>query len=92
MVLKFLPEALLKMQLLLLDFYYTGSNKRIMFFKMPFYTAEQRNKERKNDSAEHPKGHKLRNFPKRPLFMSSTGNSAASGTSKGLSFLLVRFL
>jgi hypothetical protein len=55
---------------------------------MPFYTAEQRNKEGKNDSAEYPaRGYKLRDFPKRPLFMSSTGNSAASGTSKGLSFL-----
>jgi hypothetical protein len=55
---------------------------------MLFYGAEQRNKKRTNASAEHPaREYKLRDFPKRPLFMSSTGHSAVSGISKRLSFL-----
>jgi len=54
-------------------------------FNMPFHAAEQRNKERFNASAEQS------DFPKRPLFESSTGHSAKSGTSEQDAFSLVRF-
>jgi len=57
-----------------------------IFFIVPSHAAEQQNKERNNDSAERS------DFPKRPPFMSSAGDSAESGTSDWLSFLLVRFL
>jgi hypothetical protein len=47
---------------------------------MPFHAAEQHNKERKNVLAEHPaRGYKLRDFPKRPVFTSSGGQSALGG-------------
>ena len=46
-----------------------------MFFILPFHAAEQRNKERLNDSAESPQGE---DFPKRSLFTSSVGQPKAS--------------
>jgi len=46
-----------------------------MFFILPFHAAEQRNKERLNDSAESPQGD---DFPKRSLFTSSVGQPKAS--------------
>ena len=48
---------------------------------MPFHAAEQRNKVRKNDSAERS------DFPKRPHFVSSTGKFAPGGPSERLHFL-----
>jgi hypothetical protein len=60
---------------------------------VPFHAAEQRNKVQINDSAEYPaRGHKLRDFPRRLHFMSSTGKFAAGKPSERLPFLLVRFL
>ena len=53
---------------------------------MPFHAAEQRSKMQTNDSAERS------DFPRRLLFVSSTGAPAESRTSERLPFLLVRFL
>jgi len=52
---------------------------------MPFHAAEQRNKLRKNDSAEYPA--KRYDFPKRPHFVSSTGKFAPGEPSERLHFL-----
>jgi hypothetical protein len=54
------------------------------FFKKPFYVAEQRSKKLKNDLAERS------DFPRRRLFVSSTGLSRCAGPSNWLPFSLLR--
>jgi hypothetical protein len=57
---------------------------------MPFSEAEQRNKERKNNSSYNPA--KGATFRGRPFFMSSIGQFRNAAPSDWLPFLLVLFL
>jgi hypothetical protein len=55
---------------------------------LPFHAAEQHSKKQKNDSAEYPaRGYKLRDFPRRLLIASSTGQFDAVEPSDWLPFL-----
>jgi hypothetical protein len=71
---------------LLLVFTSFGDDQLSFFSAISRGRAAQQNAE--NDSAEYPaRGYKLRDFPRRLLFVSSTGAPAKSRTSERLSFL-----
>jgi hypothetical protein len=63
------------------------TKKRYLDVFLPFHAAKQHSKERENDSAEYPaRGYKLHDFPKRPLFASSTGKSRLRDQVNGCHF------